>query len=603
MAKLCPPNKYEAALELLELDPKAGLEELEKLAKKYPSDPSVQHALGVTYYQRGEAGKALLPLERAAKRDRDREARFTLEMQEALMMVYASLGMMRHAARAAEKARSLGSDLPEGIGEIDGDIPAGAKNKDLLTFERARFDILHGDKSSGLRAMRTFAKRFPDYQPALNNLTTGYFVQGDLPRYRESVTHSLERAPQNIHALLNYARLLMIEEGPGAVQALVPRLKDAPTSRAAGLVDGQLAQGQALALVNDDAGIKQALRAWRKENPDEDDPIVTWLEERLAARMGRDGDPDRPYYTLYELMPGVIRRWIRGGGQGEKENQRALKRAESDLRVMPGLLRLLPDYLGYERDALARVLGAIVLESDLPVPGSSTSWSEVLSRVAQEGPGTRTTRLALLQVLQQRGLLEGDEFDFEGLPGGVHTFELELHDESEPGDLSSRELGTLSSALDQMRSGDFGAGRSALEALHVRHPDNPSVVYNLALSELHDPATPKDAGIARLEALTESHPAYLFAKTQLADEALKEDDLERAQALLAWPEGLRRVHVDEYAVYTATLGKLALAEGDKEKAKEMLAMIDDLVGEESTAYQLLGRALKPRSFRLPFGLE
>ena len=595
MAKMCPPNKYEAALEQLELEPEAGLANLEMLAKRYPSDSSVQHALGVTYYQRGEAAKALPLLERAEKRERE----YVLEVQKALMMTYAALGMMRHAARAAEKARSLGErSIPDNVYDLEGDLPEGAQNKDLLTFERARYDILHGDTKGGLQAMRAFAKRFPDYQPALNNLTTGYFVQGDLSRYRESVTQSVERAPQNIHALLNYARLLMLEEGPAAVEALVPRIEDAPTSRAAGLVDGQLAQAQALAFINDDAGIKKALKAWHKDNAkserDEVTPVIDRLEARLAARTSKGGDPNRPYYSLYELMPGIIQRWKKGADGKGKAQERALERAAADLRAMPGLLQILPDYLGYEGDVLARVLAALVLEADLPPPPDASSWVDVLSRVAQEGPGEKRTRLALLQVLQQKGLLEGDEFTFEGLPDGVRTFELELYDEPEPGDLSERDQDELAGAFEAMYEADFVSAREALEALHARHPDNPSVAYNLALSELYDPATPKAQAIARLEALSEAHPTYLFARTQLADEALKEDDKERAEALLAWPDGLRRVHVDEYAVYTALLGKLALAQGDKEKAEEMLGLIDDLVGEDSTAHQILTQALKPR---------
>ena len=433
--------------------------------------------------------------------------------------------------------------------------------------------------------MTAFAQRFPDYQPALNLLATGYFTDADLGKYREAATQALERAPENPHALLNYARLKLLEEGREAVEALKPRIVNAPVGREARVVDGELAQAQALAFMGDDKGVKKALAAWHKTNRHpEFHPLAAWLEERLEAR---EADKNVPFYRLRELIPGQLKRWQ------ALPSKRLTEAVAQDLRAVPGFLSLIPGHLGFEDEATAKLLAALLLELKLPEPAGP--WPEVVREVALNGPGERGTRLGLLLLLKQLGFVsEGEPIAFAGMPEGVNVLELELSFEPEPSVLTDAELEQMGGYLEGMRAGRFAEVRPLIEKLVERYPDDTSLLYNLALCELYDSSLPdgKARGHARLEKLVEEHPNYLFARAHLGAEAVITGDLARAHALLRFPEGLKRLHVEEYATFLSAQGRLALAEGEVESAEKMLDTLEELVGEDSSAFVGLERALE-----------
>ncbi|CAN5777857.1 hypothetical protein BH24DEI2_BH24DEI2_05550 [soil metagenome] len=596
MASYCPANKYNRTLELLEDDPVAGLEALERLAKKYPNDPSVRHALGLALLESGGAAAALPHLEHAAKRLRPSDADLYPERAyRALHLAYAQLGMTAHMFQALRRARQHGADdLPEPNEALQGDLPEGAEEKDLLEFERARFDLLHGATKRGITAMSAFVERFPEFQPARNNLATGYFVQGDHAKYREATLAALEHAPENIHALNNYARLVLLEQGPKALKDLLPRIVSAPVRTEDGVVDGEIVQAQTLAFAGDDEGVKRALQTYDERHPDEEHPAATQLRERLAARTDKTKPSARPYYVLHDLIPGLVAGWRRAN----PKNVGGIVR--EDLMALPGLLTLIPDQLGFEVEPLALLLALTLLDRDVldkDVPASAEPWPDVLRRVALDGPGERATRLALLQLLMERGLVAKDEpVPFEGIPGGVNLLELELTTEPELGTVAKADEDRLEAATLTLQAHNFSEAREMFEALAKKYPEHSSVQFNLAISELHDSSLRggKARGQKRIESLLESHPQYLFARAHLATEAVERGDLERAQELLRWPEGLKRIHVQEYGLFAAAQGRLALAEGDRDAAEKQLDLIEELLGEESSAYQVLERALNPK---------
>ena len=218
----------------------------------------------------------------------------------------------------------------------------------------------------------------------------------------------------------------------------------------------------------------------------------------------------------------------------------------------------------------------------------------MLKEIALNGPGERGTRLELLLLFKQKGLIAADEArEFAGLPGGVDVLELELTFEPEPSVLSDTELTRLEATLEQMRAGDFAEARTQLETLSERHPDDATLQYNLALCERFDEGLPDGEKRAheRLERLVQDHPSYLFARAQLAANATATGDLERARELLRLPDGLKRIHVQEYATFVSAQGQLALAEGDYEQAEQILEMLDELIGDEDASYLMLERAL------------
>ncbi len=584
MPKFCPANKYEEAVEIAQDDPDEGVELLSDLAKKYPSDPSVRHALGVTLLELHRPAEALPHFEHALARE-DRGSETQGNVYVGLMMSYGMLGMEIHARRAAKRARELGlRDIPD-PGELRGDLPEGASEKELLSFEQARFKTMSGQSRQGLSEMKVFLKRFPDYMPAHNIMTTGYFLLGDLQNYQKATEDALGRAPRNIHALLNKVRLVLLTEGLEVAKTWRERVTDAAISKEEKITGGALAQAQAFALLEDDAGVEQALELSYEDEADDDSPVAELYDDILAQR--KEGER-RPYHQVKDLIPGWLKRWQ------ELSRSKQLSRVmKADLETLPGFLEILPHYLGYEEEMMAQFLAALLLETpDLPAPHGP--WSEVLKKLATDGPGEEETRRQILLLLLQKGFISHEEVvPFEGSEAGVKLLELELYNEPEESPLSNADKTKLAKVLDDMRAGRMSKARSVLEEMATKYPSDTSLLYNLAVSEAHDATLPKGKQRSRdrLEKLVATHPAYLFAKAQLARELMSEGQLERAKEILVLPEGVKRFHIGNYSAFMAAQGQLSLAQGDKEHAEKILDMLEEMVGEDDSSYRILEQEL------------
>ncbi len=584
MPKYCPPNKYQDAVDIAQDDPAEGVELLSDLAKKYPSDPSLRHALGVTLLELQRPAEALKHFEHAlAREDRGSETRGSVYL--GLMMSYALLGMEMHARRAAKKARELGvRDIPE-PGELRGDLPEGASEKDLLLFEQARFKTMSGESRQGLSEMKAFLKRCPDYLPAHNILTTGYFLLGDLPNYQQATQDALERAPRNIHALLNKVRLVLLTEGLQAARAWREQLASAAISKDEKIMDGALAQAQAFALLEDDAGVEEALGRSYVDEANDDNDVANLYDEILAER--KEGS-SRPYHKVRDLIPGWLERW-----QELSRSKQLPRLMKADLEALPGFLEILPGYLGYEEELMANLLAALLLETpDLPTPHGS--WSEVIKKLGSEGPGEASTRHQLLLLLLQKGFISHEEVvPFAGSAEGVKLLELELYNEPEESPLSDKDKHKLAKVLDDMRAGNMSKARVVMEEMVTKYPTDTSLLYNLAVAEAHDDTLPKgkERSRDRLEKLVADHPAYLFAKAQLARELMAEGNLEQAKELLVLPEGVKRFHIGSYTAFMAAQGQLHLARGEREQAEKILAMLAEMVGEDDSSHRILEQDL------------
>lgn len=488
MARLCPPNKYERALELFDKDPEAGLERLEALARKYAKDAGLRHALGISYLRMDRPKEALPHLEWAARRHEDPE------VYRGLILAYMRLEMPTYAARAARRAREEGlADIPAPEEISPETVPDGMTEKDRLEFERARMEIFHAE-AAGVGRMEALARRFPDFQATHNLVATGYFVLGEMARYRQTADAALARAPSNIHALLNSVRLELLEHGLEEARELLPRVREAPTSREVGIVAGELAQAQALAYLGEAEGARQALEAFLAGGGAE--PAAEQLEGYLELH---ETDSRAPLLRLRDLLAGYFRRWRMSG-------EKLLEVAGVDLATLPGVLTLLPEVISYEDEPIARILATVLLSEHAP-PAPTEPWAEVLERIVQEGPGTREARLALLKQLADLGRLEPDTvIPFKGSEQGLKYMQLELVTEPMPNSLSEEDQKTHEAAYELMQDGDFAGARPLLASLQETYPQVASVAFNLAMSEVSAGGDSARHGRARLERLVRELP-------------------------------------------------------------------------------------------------
>jgi predicted Zn-dependent protease len=582
MPRECPTNKLEAVLAQTVIDPQGALEEFERLYKRYPMDPYLRYNYGIALAQQGYHPQALPHLEFAAPRMEGPEG------YEGLVRLYAELEMPMHALRVARNihtaegkklARSLEPTLP---------VPPDMSEKDHLEFEEIRFAIMYRQSEEGLERVRAFLRRFPDYRPALNLAAGASADAGDFDQALQYAQRALQLSPRNPHSLYVLARLSLLTEGLEATRAFIAEHMPART-RKDPVPDEPLARAQTWALVDDDVQVERALKAWDRSLLRRlAHPVAGWLQERLEERSAQPEGQRRPYFDLTRLLSvQAFRRWNKGA------QREVFRRVAADLKRMPGLLELLPQRLGFEDEWIVTLIASTLLEEQPPVPaGPWSDWTEVFKQIVREGPGEVRSRLVLAALLSERGLAGAEELQPQEAEG-PQLLQLEIRFDPEPSPLRGKEDEQFIRALKHMRKQRYKQARELLQPLAVRYPDYTSLQFNLAICELADKSSGDPlGGQARLERIAHEHPTYLFAKAQLAVQALQAGNLERAREWLVYPQGLKSVHAQEYAVFLAAQGMLAAREGDIEQAERCLEAIEQLGQEDIGFYRALERELE-----------
>jgi tetratricopeptide (TPR) repeat protein len=579
MPRLCPPGKFERALELFDDDPTEGIAELERLAKKYAKDPEVRYALGAAYLDLGQPFDALDHLEWSEKKAPTPHAR------RALANAYVRLEMFTHAARVARREPGLQVDAaPEsGAEATSGALPL----KDQLAFERARVAILRGDPG-GVRAMRDLSKRHPDYPPARNVVATGYFVQGDLAGFRDATHTALHHAPNNLHALLNAVRLAFLEDGVEGAQAYRQRVLDAGEAASESDPSARLTQAQALAMMDDVEAVENIVDTWYEQHgPEHASDQDLAARDQLEAYLDvRDEDPRAPLMRLHDVLFGFLRRWL------ETAQAEPFARVGAALAEMPGIVSLLPRTIGYESPILAELLTRAVLTDDAPPAPDARGWPEVLREVVEHGPGERDTRVRIATILGELGFLaENEKIAFDGSEDGLEFQKLELFYEQVPSGLPAKDDARYQKAMQALMDDDIERAEKELAKLHEEYPEAVAVYFNLALAERMKGGSAAVRSRERMERIVREHPGYLFARAQLAVDAIEAGDLTEARELLTLPKESKRFHVHAYATFVAAQGRLALARGDVEDAEHALDTIQQVAGDESGPYGMLDDAI------------
>jgi len=585
MARLCPPGKFRRALDQLEEDFASGLEALEGLARSYAKDPDVRAALGMAYMDDERVYEALPHLEWAERKDS------TPALQDALLEGYLALDMPQHALRLAARSPHLSDERileDDEHASADAAVGASLSVQDRLVFERARVGVLHFDRDAAAALERLLVKR-PDFQPARNLLVTDKLYRGDLEGFVEAANGALAHAPDDPHALLNAARATFLRGGVEAARSLRPRV-DALVPDTGWGADRYLARAGALALMDDADATAAALSAyhdWVQETSDDEAPELAQVIEDLLER--RRHDPRAPLVDLEELVVGVGARWR------DVDEERVLETAEASLASIPGVLRELPNMIGYQSPATLRFLALLMLHDVAPPPPQG-SWAGVFEQVAKHGPGTRAARRALLLLLAETGHIDEDaamalDGDADDDSVSVQLRRLEISGEGVPTGLPAADEQRMAAALEDLQGGRTAPALAALSALHERYPDSLPLTFNLALAERLSGGDAARRGDERLQRLVDEHPDYLFARAELALRAIHADDLERAASLLALPQGKRRFHPLEWGVFASASGHLALARGDVEAAEQFLDGIGQTLGSDAAPYLALDDAL------------
>ena len=204
-------------------------------------------------------------------------------------------------------ARRQADNLHTVLGAIWAEMGrAGEPDLELL----AQHDEIQGHLAAGawqqaVRLAEQALQRYPDFVAIRNNLSLAYQNLGNLDQAIAQAYQVLEHDPQNVHAIGNLTRYLVLAGRSGEAGEWAARLKAVPTTS----VDIAVKQAESLSFLGDDEGVLAAFDRVQKSKDRDVDSNASALLHHLAAvasmRQGRTQAARRRWQKALELSPGL----------------------------------------------------------------------------------------------------------------------------------------------------------------------------------------------------------------------------------------------------------------------------------------------------------
>ncbi len=468
--------------------------------------------------------------------------------------------------------------------------------------------LLH-DRIRALLSQQRFAKahelaqeliqRRPHFSPAYNNGAEACYHDGKIGQALDLTQRLLAFAPDNDFARANLVRYLCAAGKVEEAQREAEQLKAVPLVGK----DQAVKHAEALAWLGNDAGMlalfaqSQAL----PEAPPETEALLYHLAAVAAFRQGREeeahdhwrsalrlqphfpvvqgnlDDLKRPirkrnapwsyaftYYVPLKLIDGLMARMdtVRG-----KDDEAALDReARRFVEAHPLLEGIVPILLD-RGDGPGREL-AVRLAGMCRTPAMLQAARDFA--LSQRGPDE--LRMLALQLAEEAGLLPPGPHRVwaEGAWREVALQRFELHGEPVPQTHAPGVDELLTTGIHALHANDPEKAERVLRQALAIDPSDPVVLNNLAVACAQLGRDDESETLSLL--LHQQHPDYLFGRTALASLAAERGELERARQLLEPLLKRTRMHFGEFAALCTAQLHLALAEGNRDHAEQVLAM-------------------------------
>lgn len=444
----------------------------------------------------------------------------------------------------------------------------------------------------------------PDFVPALNNSAQALWLLDRAEPAMERCRRVLAIQADNIHALANLARFLMLSgrvaEAEQAAQGLktvaVPnpdsRIKILETLSFLGDDDAILEHGAQLRDVQLDPHsrglVEHLLATARYRKGDEEGARRGWEEAlrhapslELASR--NLADLRRPvgerhagwaysfeYWVPRTLIDAQMMR-IKAGERKKASDQRAIVRAY--LKDTPRVVGLIEPLL--ERGDEGGRTWALLLATGSRAP-------ELLPALHAYGLGKRgpdNLRLQAVQVLLEEGVLSSNRLKMwaRGKQSEVQLYNFQITHESES------QLAPEVEALNSEAYGHLQAGRGPEAEVLLRRaitldPNAPNLQNNLAAAlELQKRHSEYESII---RAIHDQHPDYFFGRANLARLELKAGNADRAEELLLPLYDQQKLHSSEFRALAHAVIDLGLARRRPETVRFWLDMWRRILGDE-----------------------
>ena len=542
-----------------------------RLCKVDPDNADLTLAMGGAYLNNYRPALATQTLERFLRRwsghERAGEARQTLEqVREGLKLELEELGLTE--AEAFELARMN---------------------------EEVRFSLDHGLYSQGRLAAERLLKRYPDFIPAINNLSQIHALQGESGRAIELCRKVLEIEPDNMHALSNLTRLLFLSGQPDEAAAVAERLKASQAPAA----DFWTKKAEPFAIMGDNQAVLdlyQQAKAAKALEPPETSPLFLHLaavaywqqgEEKQARRLWKKALDLQPGYDLAQqqledleqpparrsgafafplstwVTENVLRELARAVEPAARRKQDAAIHAATNQFLLkhPELVSIAPHLL-QRGDPLGR-------DFVINLAGMShhPQLLELIKDFTLGQRGTDKQRMKASQIVSEVGMLPSGAVRMwmQGEWHDVLLLNFEIGDEMDE-NLYSPEVSQLAEeAYYALQDDDPKQAQQLLEQAIALQPDSPMLLNNLA--KALDMQGEEEKAHAMLLDIHQRFPDYFFGIVSMARIAMQAGDHEKTRTLLNGLMQRKKLHYSEYDALCMAQIDLSLAEKNKEAAR------------------------------------
>ncbi len=480
-------------------------------------------------------------------------------------------------ARAADVRQSI-DEIESGLTDL---LPAfgetGAAGFALgALHDRLRAALELGELAGARQIGSQLLDQYPDFVPALNNLSQVEFVEGNSEQALAYARRVLSLQPDNFQASGNLTRYLLLMGQVEAAQAQADHLAALQASGS----EFWVKQAETFTYLGDDQRVDAAVRAAEREPDFDHFPTAAFLyhlggvaalglgDKKLARTRWQKAlqlDPELsiarenlnelllPPWQWYAPWPFGLQQWV--PANLFTDLQQLLQRRQQKKRG-DQLVRELQTYLA-ERPALLVIFAALLKRGDKAGREfvlSMARFSEypplfaLLYNFATSQTGPDAIRGNALNLLNEFGQLPSNltKMWIQGQWSEVMTMGFAIGDESEVEfPIRSRQAEKLLVDAIQLRnSGDLQAARALLEKANALEPDHPAIINNLAacLEGQGDGA----GAAALMEAVLAKHPDYLFGQVGLANQLILAGELDRARAILNPLLQRKKLHYGEF---------------------------------------------------------
>jgi len=471
----------------------------------------------------------------------------------------------------------------------------------LLQHDELRYCLDHGEYRQGRQVAEKLLRSFPDFVPALNNLSQIQSIEGDFEPAVQTILRALQVDPDNIHALSNLARLYFLGGRPDEAHKLAQRLKSSQAFAA----DRWTKIAEALTFLEDDAGVLalyEPAKAAGELEPPHVDALFYHLLAVAAYRLGKEKDAQKHWQKALKIDPhfawalenvadlkkpvddrsGVwafaLENWLLAPAVNDLYAQlETMKHAakKSDVQARLGrfieekhaeVLFLAP-HLVERGDAKAR---------EFIVRTAAVTGHPILVSAAKDfvfgKRGSSQERFQAANILSEADLMpsgpiqmwSGDE------KHEVMLLNVEINSEPVASNLPARVLALLEKAISALHDNDGPAAQAYLEQALVIRPDDPGLINNLAMSlEMQDQFEKAHDMVRQLHS---RFPDYFFGVVGVAVLAIEEHDLDRAHHLLDDLMQRKKMHTSEFIALCRAQIQICLADKKPEAARTWLDM-------------------------------